>query len=454
MYNHALASINREDGRMCYMVPVGRGVTHEYQDMLESFTCCVGTGMENHGMYGEGLYWESADTVWVNLFVPSTADLTLGSVHLAMDTAFPEGDTATIRLTMPAPKAFTLAVRRPSWAGDDFGVRVNGAPIDQPRIASLRAGPAGGRDVPIDRPIIQPSTYVELRRTWKSGDTVEVTFRKRLRLEPTPDRTSVTAIMWGPMALAGDHGQRIEGRGRTEDGAATIPPPPPPVPALIAGGRPLGDWLIATGGREGDFRAAGVARVPGETAPAGDLTLTPFYRTHGRRYSIYFDLLTPAELGEREAQIAADRERIRRLEAATLGAVTPGDTERERERNYRSDPPDRPLQRANGRAARGGPGWFSFDLPVDRTTDNAVIVTYFNELGLPPASGAFEILIDDQSIGEFAPNATPVGFYNAQYAIPPVLVQGKSVVTVKFRAAPNGRIAPVFGVRTVRARDL
>ncbi|HUX35100.1 MAG TPA: beta-L-arabinofuranosidase domain-containing protein, partial [Gemmatimonadaceae bacterium] len=58
LFNHALGSIDPNDGRMCYMVPVGQGVTHEYQRMFESFTCCVGTGMENHALHGDGVYFE------------------------------------------------------------------------------------------------------------------------------------------------------------------------------------------------------------------------------------------------------------------------------------------------------------------------------------------------------------------------------------------------------------
>jgi hypothetical protein len=450
IFNHALASIDSESGRTSYMVPVGHGVQQEYQDMLRSFTCCVGTGMENHGLYGDGLYHESADTIWINLFVPSTAQFTLGGARLAMDTTFPEGESATVRLTLPSAKAFTLAIRRPSWAGDDFGIRVNGTPIDQPRIATLRAGPAGGRDVPIDRPAIQPSSYVQIRRTWKSGDTVEITFRKRLRLEPTPDNKSVTAIMWGPLALAGDHGPRVEGRARTADGAATVPPPPPPVPVLVAGGRPVAEWLVPAA-REGDFHTTAIARVPGEPGTPTEVALTPFYRTHGRRYSIYFDVLTPSELEARDAQIAAERERMRRIEAATLGFVQPGNTDHEREFNYRSDPADRQVQRSGGRSGRAGTGWFSFDVPVDGSGEIAVIATYFNDLGLPPATGNFDVLVDGTSIAHFEPNAPAVGFYDARYAVPADLVRGKSKVTVRFQAAPNGRIAPVFGVRTIRA---
>ena len=83
-----------------------------------------------------------------------------------------------------------------------------------------------------------------------------------------------------------------------------------------------------------------------------------------------------------------------------------------------------------------------------------LVVTYLNSLGLPPASGNFQILVDGTPVGTFEPNATAAGFWDAQYAVPAALVQGKAKVTVRFQAAPNGRIAPVFGVRTVRVNGL
>ena len=98
-----------------------------------------------------------------------------------------------------------------------------------------------------------------------------------------------------------------------------------------------------------------------------------------------------------------------------------------------------------------GTGWFSFDLPVDGAADIAIVVTYLNDLGLPPASGNFEIIVDGTSIARFEPNASAVGFYDARYAVPADLVRGKSKVAVRFQAAATGRIAPVFGVRTIRA---
>ena len=206
LFNHILGSIDPEDGRTSYMVPVGRGVGQEYQNMLQSFTCCVGSGMESHALHGDGLYYESDDTIWANLFVPSTAQFASG-VNLKMDSSFPDGDTASITLTMPAAKTFTLAVRRPVWAGDGFAIKVNGAAMPQPPAESFLARGSGGRNAPTNDPV-PVSTYVELRRDWKSGDVVELTLPKSLRLEPTADNKTVSAIMWGPLCLAGDHGPR------------------------------------------------------------------------------------------------------------------------------------------------------------------------------------------------------------------------------------------------------
>ena len=438
LFNHILGSIDPEDGRTSYMVPVGRGVQQEYQNMQQSFTCCVGSGMESHALHGDGLYYESEDTIWVNLFVPSTAEFALGPVRLTMDSGFPDGDDATITLAMPAPKAFTLAIRRPAWAGDAFTVAVNGEPLPQPPLASLRAGSAGGRNVGNEPP--QPSSYVEIARTWTSGDTVSLRLPKSVRLEATPDNDSVAAVMWGPLVLAGDFGPRREGRG----GAAA------PVPVIVAADRPVTEWVLPAAGRPGDFSARQVARLPEQPdAAAADVPLAPFYRTHRRRYSVYFDVLSASAFDARASAIAAERERVRKMEAATIAVVQPGEMQPERDFNYQSDPSERAVQRTAGRANRGGPGWFSFDLPVE-PADLALVVTYYNEPGLGPATGNFEVLVDGTSIARFAPNRTATGFYDAQYAVPAALTRGKSKVTVRFQAAPAGRIAPVFGVRMIR----
>ena len=442
LFNHALASFDPDGVRMSYMVPVGRAEQQEYQRMLEDFTCCMGTGMENHALHAEGTYYESPDTVWVNLFTPSIAELQNG-VRLATETDFPDGERATIRVSGRAARPFALAIRRPGWAGDGFVVRVNGEPVAVPPIASLRPGGAGGRDLGLDEGTLAPSSYVRIERAWKAGDVVDLTIPKALRLEPTPDDSSVAAIMWGPLVLAGDLGPRRERADRSANIAA----------ALVAGGRPVEEWVLPSGGRAGDFRVAGVARrLSAPNEPPNDLPLAPFYRTHGRTYSVYFDVLTGPAFDARVAARAADVERQKLLESATVSFVQPGMPSDEQTFNYRSDPPTGPVARGADRTGRGGAGWFSFELPVEAAVPQSLVVTYRNDLGLPVLAN-FEIQVDGTSIARYAPNRTATDFWDATYALPASVLAGKSKVTLRFVATGESRIAPVYGIRVVRSRD-
>jgi hypothetical protein len=87
--------------------------------------------------------------------------------------------------------------------------------------------------------------------TWKSGDIVELTLPKTLRLEPLPDNPRRVAILWGPLVLAGDLGPEAErGRGR---GARAEPPK---VPVFVAAERPW-RWLKPVS-KGGQFHTDGV----------------------------------------------------------------------------------------------------------------------------------------------------------------------------------------------------
>jgi len=106
----------------------------------------------------------------------------------------------------------------------------------------------------------------------------------------------------GPLVLAGDLGPRRERRGATaearaaEDAAALAQ-----VPVLVAADRPVTEWVTSADSRPGDFRAQQVARVVARPSNAMDVPLAPFYRTHRRNYSVYFDILTTKEFEERAA---------------------------------------------------------------------------------------------------------------------------------------------------------
>jgi hypothetical protein len=416
LFNHVLGSLDPADGATCYMVPVGRGVRREYADMERSFTCCVGTGLESHALHGLGIYHESGDRLWVNLYVPSRADWAARKARLTMETDFPEGERATLTLALPSPQRFTLSLRRPGWAGAGFVVRVNGA-----EITGLPAPPG----------------YVELDRMWKDGDAVAVTMPKQLRIEPTPDKPRRVAILWGPLVLAGNLGPEFE-RDLGEDMRGPLPQAPP----MIAAERGVTEWVKPATGRPGEFRTE--AAVEGR-----DLPLVPFYRLHRRVYAAYFDLFTPSEWDKEVAATSAERERQRRIERATVAYVRSGDDQSERGFNLKGEEMSPFVEPISGRTGRRGRKWFSFDLPVDPAKPLTLVVTYHAD---QPRARSFEILVDGERIGEqVLPGSGASRFLDVEYPLPARLVEGRQKVTVRFQATQGREIAPVFGVRIVRA---
>jgi len=444
LFNHIMASIDPEDGRTCYMVPVGRGVQHEYQNMQRSFTCCVGSGMESHALHGDGIYYECGDRLWVNLYAPSTADWSEAGVQLTVGTSFPEGETARLALTLRTPREFTLALRRPFWAGDGFSVTVNGQLASASGVREPQADTESRGRRYYDFPY-EASSFVELKRIWRSGDIVEVMLPKSLRLEPVPDNPRRASIMWGPLVLAGDMGperarEPVEGEGIEE---------PPKIPVLVSAELPVSSWVKPAGDRPVSFRTDGVGREPDAEDRVTDVDLVPFYRLHRRTYSTYWDFFTPAEWEEQRAAYAAEAERMRRLEAATVAYLEPGEIVFEREFNYQGAD-DATTQRMLGRPGRRGGSWFSYEIPVESTHPMTLIVTYYSgdRRGTP---ASFEILVDGQVVAEQDQHLTdPPRFFDIEYPLPPRLVRGKGKVALRFRAKEGSQIATVFGIRMIR----
>ena len=455
LFNHAMASINPETGRTCYMVPVGPGVTHEYQDMLKSFTCCVGTGMENHARAGDGMYYESGDKLWVNLYAPSTAQWREAGVHLTMDSDFPVGETAKLTLQLQKPRQFTLAMRRPYWVGDGYSVKVNGTVVSEraPDPKPVEGARRAGSRRQMYRSPVPVGSYVEVKRTWHSGDVVEVALPKTLRLEPTTDMPNRVAIMWGPLVLAGDLGPEPPHRGGDDGDGETSTHNPVIVPVLVAANVPVENWVRPVAGEPGRFRTAGVGREPNAAGNAHEVDLVPFYQVHERTYSTYWDVLTPEEWTTQKTEYVHEVERQRKLEAATVAFVRPGELTTGQSLGYQSGKDITP-QHVLGRTGLAGRSWFSYDLPVETGHPMVVVATYYSaDRRTSPAS--FDILVDGQRIAEQKVERTDPGrFYDVQYPVPAALVQGKSKVAVRFQAEEGNQIAAVFGVRMARGDQL
>ncbi len=421
LFNHILGSMDGEDGSTCYMVPVGAGVRREYADMQRSFTCCVGTGMESHALHGLGLYYESGDKLFVNVYAPSTAHWEAAGVKLQMATTFPEGDAAAMKLELRAPREFTLALRRPSWAQAGFSVRVNGRPVS----ALPKAG-----------------SYVEIRRTWKSGDEITLAMPKTLRLERLPDNPKKAVVMWGPLVLAGDLGPAPR-RGDDGDGDGVRSAPPEP-PAIVTE-RPVTELLKPVAGKPGTFMAAGLLRTPSGSS-ATDVEFRPFYGVHRRVYAAYWDVLTPVEFAAKIAELDAERQRQAELEAATMAALVTIEPAAEKPFNQRGE--ESTIVRNDGRSGRRSARWFSYDLPIDGSSATTLVVTYNSD---NRRARTFDILVDELRIGNgVMPQSSVAKFYDMHYRVPPLLTNGRKTITVRFVATNGNEVAPVFAIRTIR----
>ena len=417
LFNHILASQDPEDGRVCYMVPVGRGVQHEYQRPFEDFTCCVGTSMESHALHGYGIYYESGDKLWVSLYAPTRANWEAKGVQLEMSTDFPIGESASLKVTAKSPKKFTLALRRPYWADAGFSVKVNGQ---------------AQKNLP------KADSYVEITRMWKSGDTVDLMLPKTLRKEPLPDNPERFALMWGPLVLAGDLGAETFKERDGEGWKVTAN-----APVLVAANQSVEYWLKPVAGKPGTFLTSGVGLT-------SDITFVPFYELPRRKYAIYWDMFTPEEWKKKSEAYAAEQEKQKKLEAATVAFAQPGQMQTERDFNQQGEESS-PFQ-LEGRFGRRGTKWFSFDLPVDAGHPMALLVTFSND---GRRKGLFDILVEGKKVGEQATERRSpeqdVRFFDMEYAIPLELIQGKQKVTVRFEAAAGSDIPGVFGIRVVRA---
>jgi DUF1680 family protein len=410
LYNHILASQNPEDGMVCYFVPLKGGARKSYSTPFDSFWCCVGTGMENHTRYGDAIYFHSGAALWVNLFIASELNWKEKGLSLRQETRYPESDTVKFSFKTRRPTMLALRLRYPAWATQGLTVLVNG------RAQQV----AGG-----------PGSFVEIRRTWRDGDQVELTMPMSLRLEAMPDNPKRVAILYGPLVLAGELASADEG------GAAD----PVLVPALIAENKPPAEWIKRVAGESLTFRTVEVGRPR-------DTTLTPFYRMHNRRYVVYWDQFTPAEWVLHEADYKADLERKRRLEALTIDFAQPGEMQPERDHNLQGERMETGEHASRKwRHARDG-GWLSFDLTVLPDQPVSLVCTYW---GSETGARTFDIMVEGvkiatQSLG----NDKPGQFFETTYPIPAELTRGKTKITVRFQARPGNTAGGFYGLRVVR----
>ncbi len=407
LFNHILGSQDPDTSRVTYYVPLKSGLEKTYQTLDDTFSCCVGTGMENHTQYGSSIYFHSDDALYVNLFIASELSWPEKGLTLTQETRYPEEDTLRIKFTCAKPVRLTVYLRYPAWAKSGVELKIN----DEPQNVAAA-----------------PGNFISLEREWNDGDVLSVTYPMSLRTEAMPDNAARLAFFYGPVLLAGALGKDER--------------PPADVPVLITNEKPLEQCLAPVIGEPLVFKTAGIGYPE-------DLTLIPFYRMHHQRHIVYWDLLTREQWEERQAAYRAEQERLRRLEARTLDFLQPGEMQPERDHAFEgvNSRTGAHLDRKWRDAADGG--WFAFTMNVSPEKPVELITTYW---GSDAGPRTFDILVDGTVIAtQQLDNPSPGKFWDVAYPVPCELTRGRETVRVTFQAHPKNMAGGIFGLRTVKS---
>lgn len=409
LYNHILASQNHRDGMMTYFVPLRMGGHKTYSDEFDTFTCCVGSGMENHVKYGENIYFQGADnSLYVNLFIPSELTWKEQGLTLRQEGQLPATDKVVFTLTAAKPRAFKLRLRQPHWA-KQVAVTVNGQP--QP-VAPDAEG------------------YLVLDRKWKNHDRVELTLAADFYTEALPDNADRRAVFYGPLLLAGVLG-------------TTEPEPVAGVPVLVTNSASANQWVKTVDQGQLRFQTAGLG-VP------HDVALLPFNQTASEYYTVYWDVFTPEKWAAQQRVYGEARRHQQELDAKTVDILRVGEMQPERDHAFTISEKAETGE-AHGkkwRVAHEG-GTMAFTLKVAPEVANTLLITYW---GMDNRGRVFDVLVDGVKIATEDLNKYKESrFYDVTYVIPAELVKGKHQVKITFQAKPNNSAGPIYGVRNAKS---
>jgi len=148
----------------------------------DHWPCCAGTMPQVVADYRLNCYFHDREGVYVNLYVPSSLRWTRNGsqVSLTQRSEYPFASEINFDVTVSRASEFAIHLRIPAWAGG-ASVFVNGQAVPTD-------GAAGN--------------FVTVRRSWTSGDRIELDLPMRLRLEAIDARHPQTmALLYGPLVL-------------------------------------------------------------------------------------------------------------------------------------------------------------------------------------------------------------------------------------------------------------
>ena len=434
MFNHILSTQHPEHGGYVYFTPLRPAHYRVYSAVNEGMWCCVGTGMENHGKYGEFIYThDGAQTLWVNLFVASKLNWTDNKATITQETQFPYSESSKLTVNLKKARKFRLMVRCPEWTTSDFSIKVNGKEV------------AAGA---------QPSSYVAIDRKWKNGDVVEISLPMQNTIEALDHETEYLAIKHGPIVLAARTGNQdlaglVADDGRWSHIAHGSLVPVAETPIMIGTESQIENKVSALKPIEGKplhYDATALF----DNSRFSNVELEPFFSLHDSRYAVYFLSLTSDDYTKMLEKIKADEAAALELDRRTVDAIVPGEQQPEADHKIQSQNSTTGNQDNKPyRTVRRG-GSFSYDLYPDGNTGLSLSIGYWgNENN---QNRALEILIEDMPFiteRDFPANGQ-AEIVRKEYDIPVGFYQGKEKIRITFRAVDGAQAPRIFDVRFLK----
>lgn len=423
LFNHILASINPDRPGYVYFTPIRPQHYRVYSQPDKCFWCCVGTGMENPGRYGEFIYALGTNNLYVNLFIHSELAVPALGLKLRQVTKFPDEPRTCLELNLQHPAEFTIYIRHPWWvASNKLVIRINGRRTEA---AS------------------NPSSYVKLQRRWRDGDRIEVELPMHTSVERLPDGSPWVAILHGPIVLAAPSGTN-DMLGLFADGSrmghvAHGPLVPlDKVPVLLAAADEVPKHVRQDPSSTLKFELLDIVEPP---ALEG-IPLVPFFRLHAMRYQIYWQLTTREELAARRERLASEERARAAREAATVDWVAVGEQQSEVEHGFKGEDTETGIH--EGRRWRHG-RWFQYTLDTKGEKDLDLVVTYWGG----DSGRVFDIFVNGRLLATEELRAEQPGrFFERRYRLPAEVLTGTNV-TVKFEAR-QWVAGGVFDLRLMR----
>lgn len=427
MFNHILSAQHPEHGGYVYFTSARPRHYRNYSVPNMAMWCCVGTGMEDHGKYGQFVWTHKGkEQLDVNLFVASELNWKDRGVVVRQETAFPYSEASQIVIAKGKGQ-FTLRVRKPSWC-EGFAVR----------------------GVGFDAKGTEQDGYYYITRKWKKGDKLEISLPMRASVRPMPNVPQYVAIMYGPIVLGMKTGTEDMSSLLADDSRF----------GQYAGGRklPLDKAPILLPKNIDDI-ARDLKPVEGkplhftigtrmENAMAGELQ--PFFEIHDSRYMMYW-----LALGEKDYQgylnkLACEEQERQALEARTVDKVMPGEQQPETDHAMQTDQSERgSTEGVFYRDARDG-HYFSYLMQTGGEDSLVLRLKFWGQDEW--RSCEFDIYLDDDKLCSV--NNTrkwrTSQFKHEEYPIPASMLKDKKEVRVKFVAHKGRQVGQIYEVRLTR----